>query len=82
MKGVISMAKEVVYSAAELAALAILENASGPLSLSEINALADLEIKTGSMTSLKKKGRITSEVVETEVVRPVKTKYNVYSLVR
>lgn len=74
------MAKEVVYSAAEQEALRILAAATEPLSLEQINEIADLEIKTGTMTSLKKKGRISAEAVEVEVVRPVKTKHNIYSI--
>jgi hypothetical protein len=71
--------KEVVYSAAEQEVLRILASATGPMSLEDINAVASIEIKTGTMTSLKKKGRISASPVEVEVVRPVKTKHNVYS---
>lgn len=74
--------KEIVYSAAELAAIEVLQAADHPLSLDEINDLAFVEIKTGSMTSLKKKGRISATQVEVEVVRPVKSKHNVYTFVR
>lgn len=73
--------KEVKFSDAEMAALAVLKEHQN-ISLADINTFSTVPVKTGTMTHLMRKGKIAAE--KTEVICPdcgAKRSFNLYHLI-
>lgn len=80
------MAKEKApYVPSEIAqrVLDILADATEPMSLAQISAVAGVSVKPGHVSTLKKQGRITSEDFESVCAHcGAKRSFKVYSLVK
>lgn len=76
------MAKTVApLSPVAVAILDLMKAENRPLTLEEVRALGIADANPSHFTALRNRGYITSEKVEKEVMRLVKSEINVYTLV-
>lgn len=74
------MAKEKALSLVAEKALEVLKNLTEPVTLAELKELVP-GVTSGHMTALKTRGLVSTDLVEKETVRVVKSKVNAYSVV-
>ena len=72
------MAKEAKLTEGSLRALEILQNATEPLTLAQMNEIAEEPVASAHVTALARRGFVSSEKVEVEVVST--RKVNSYSI--
>jgi DNA-binding transcriptional ArsR family regulator len=72
------MAKQNPLTEGAIRALNALKKAKGPVTLADINAKLDQPIASAHLTSLKRRGLISTDITEVEVTRVQKV--NTYTL--